>query len=181
MIRVLFVEDDYVARENLALEFRQAGLEVLEERLSAATLQSLNRWAPDVLLLAIGEPPGERGGMEFLSRLRFDALWRHLPVIVLSRLGNLRNLDVMTLGIRAVVAPPEATGKDVAWWIRAAIPSRAVANGELEGDRRAILLSVGHVASRKPHRDSEERHPAEEGTRETASRRAIPSAPSAAR
>ena len=132
MIRVLFVEDDYVAQENLALELCHAGLEVLEERLPGATLQSLNRCAPDVLLLAISQPPGENAGMEFLCHLSDDVLWRHLPVIVLSRLGNLRNLDVMTLGVRAVVARPEATGKDLAWWIRAAVPSPAAANEELK-------------------------------------------------
>src|SRR5262245_9163346 len=165
MIRVLFVEDDYVARENLALELRHAGLEVLEERLPEATLQSLNRCAPDVLLLAIGQPPGESAGMEFLCRLRDDVLWRHLPVIVLSRLGNLRNLDVIALGVHAVVARPEATGRDVGWWIRAAIPSRAGANGELESERRATLLSAGQVASRRPHRDRRRGIPAEPGSR----------------
>jgi DNA-binding response OmpR family regulator len=122
MIRVLLVDDDQVARENFALELLQAGFEVIEERLAEASVDTLNRTMPDVLLLAIGQLPSERAGMEFLASLRDNALWRNLPVIVLSRLGNLRNLDIMALGVRAVLARPEATVSDVAFWIRAAIP-----------------------------------------------------------
>lgn len=151
MTRVMFVEDDHIAHENLAFELRQAGLEVLKERVPEVTLQSVNRCAPDVLLLAIGHLPGERIGMEFLCRLRHHVLWRHLPVIVLSRSGNLRNVDVVSLGIRAVVARPEATGRDVAWWIRAAIPSREAVNGEPRSDQPTAGWASVTWPSLKPH------------------------------
>src|SRR5262245_2915453 len=100
-IRVLLVDDVVVAREDFAGELRQAGLDVREERVYEATLHSLNRRAPDVLLLAVGQLSGEKAGMKFLSRLAFDVFWKHLPVIVLSLLGNLRNLDILALGVRA--------------------------------------------------------------------------------
>src|SRR5262245_49135104 len=152
MARIMFVADDHVARENLALELHQAGLEVLEGRVSEVTLQSVIHCAPDVLLLAIGQLPGERTGMAFLRHLGHDVLWRHLPVIVLSRLGNLRNIDVVSLGIRAVVARPEATGRDVAWWIRAAIPSREAANGEPTSHQPTACRASVTLPSLKPPR-----------------------------
>jgi CheY-like chemotaxis protein len=144
-IRVLLVDDDVVGRENFVVELRQAGLEVLEERVYEASLQSLSRCAPDVLMLAIGQLSGERSGKEFLSRLRFDVSWKDLPVIVLSRLGNPRNLDILALGVRAVVARTEATATDVAWWIRAAIPQSR--HRRPEDDRRTILTNVERMLS----------------------------------
>jgi CheY-like chemotaxis protein len=123
MPRVLFVEDDDDVRENLAVELGQAGLEVLEERLAEAALHSLERYAPDLLLLDIVMPPREMSGLEMLARLRESARWRSLPVIVLSGLGDHLNIDTMArLDVRAVLTKTEVTGTDVARWIEAALP-----------------------------------------------------------
>jgi CheY-like chemotaxis protein len=115
MIDVLFVEDDDVVREIFALGLRKAGFVVSEERFAEAALRSLDRCAPDLLLLDIGMPPGEMSGLELLARLRESDRWRHLPVIVLSGLGNHINLDIMArLGVSAVLTKAEVTGLDVA-------------------------------------------------------------------
>jgi two-component system, OmpR family, response regulator len=112
---VLYVEDDDDVRENVAFELRQAGLAVVEERLAEAALRSLDRHAPDLLLLDIGMPPGEISGIELLARLRESDRWRQLPVIVLSGFGSHINLDIMArLGVSAVLTKAEVTGTDMA-------------------------------------------------------------------
>ena len=115
MARVLFVENNDDYRENLAIELRQIGLEVLEERLAEAAFSSLERCAPDLLLLDILMPPGEMNGIEVLAQLRDHGRWRKLPVIVLSALGEHLNPDIMArLDVRAVLTKTDVTGTDVA-------------------------------------------------------------------
>src|SRR5262245_20935532 len=115
MARVLFVEDNDDYRENLAVELRQIGLEVFEERLAEAAFSSLDRCTPDLLLLDIVMPAGEMNGIEVLAQLRRCDRWRKLPVIVLSALGNHLNPDMMTrLEVRAVLTKTDVTGTDVA-------------------------------------------------------------------
>jgi CheY-like chemotaxis protein len=124
MTRILYVEDEDDVRETFARELRQAGLEVIEERLAEAALQSLASWGPDLLLLDIGMPPGEMGGLSALILLRQSARWKHLPVIVLSALGDRRNPDIMVrLGVRAVLRKGEVTATDVARRIGEALTS----------------------------------------------------------
>jgi CheY-like chemotaxis protein len=124
-VRVLYVEDDDDIRENFAIELRQAGIEeVLEERLAETALYSLDRCTPDLLLLDIGMPPGEMSGLAVLILLRQSARWRHLPVIILSAVGNPANLDLITrLGVRVVLTKGEVTATDVARWIKEVLRS----------------------------------------------------------
>ena len=122
MTRVLFVEDNDDYRENLAVELRQIGLEVLEERLAEAAFSSLERCAPDLLLLDIVMPAGEMNGIEVLAQLRKCDRWRRLPVIVLSALGDHLNPDIMArLEVRAVLTKTDVTGTDVARQIETAL------------------------------------------------------------
>src|SRR5262245_2029106 len=122
MARVLFVEDEDEIRENLAMELRQTGLEVIEERLAEVAFKALDRHAPDLLLLDIGMPPGEMDGIALLASLRESDRWRNLPVIVLSGFANYINLDVTgRLGVHIVLTKGEVTGTDVARWIEATL------------------------------------------------------------
>jgi len=115
MTRVLYVEDEDDIRENFARELRQAGFEVVEERLAEAVFRSLDRCAPDLLLLDIIMPAGEMNGIEVLAQLREHDHWRDLPVIVLSAFGNHLNPDIMArLDVRAVLTKTDVTGTDVA-------------------------------------------------------------------
>jgi two-component system, OmpR family, alkaline phosphatase synthesis response regulator PhoP len=124
MARVLYVEDEDDLRQNFARELRQAGVEILEERLAEGALRSVDRWVPDLVLLDIGMPPGEMSGMELLIALRQNERWRHLPVIVLSGLGSQINLDIMArLGVRTVLTKGEVTARDVARRIEEAVTS----------------------------------------------------------
>jgi len=122
MTRVLYVEDEDDIRENFARELRQAGLDVIEERLAEAALQSLNDWVPDLVLLDIGMPPGEMTGLELLADLRENNRWATLPVIVLSGFGDHLNADIMArLDVRAVLTKTDVTGTDVARRIEAVL------------------------------------------------------------
>jgi CheY-like chemotaxis protein len=124
MTRVLYVEDEDDMRENFARELRQAGLEVIEERLAEAALQSSSDWVPDLVLLDIGMPPGEMSGIELLAGLRENTRWANVPVIVLSGFGNHLNADIMArLGVRAVLTKGEVTASEVARLIQEALTS----------------------------------------------------------
>jgi DNA-binding response OmpR family regulator len=122
MARVLYVEDEDDLRENFARELRQAGFEVIEERLAEAALQSLHDWVPELLILDIGMPPGKMSGLEALTRLRESSRWANLPVIVLSGLGKRVNVDIMVrLGVQIILMKGEITAPEVARWIQEAL------------------------------------------------------------
>jgi CheY-like chemotaxis protein len=92
---VLFVEDDDFIRQTYAEDLRKAGLIVQEERSTSHALDVLSRGLPGVILLNLEMPANHVSGIEMLVRLRNVPEWAHIPVVVLSKLSDVVNPDVM--------------------------------------------------------------------------------------
>jgi CheY-like chemotaxis protein len=81
--QVLIVEDDPALREIYAGALRGYGHEVRTARDGAEALERLeNGWAPCVVFLDLRMPGMD--GWEFSRRLRADARWRRVPVVVVA-------------------------------------------------------------------------------------------------
>ncbi|RYE64786.1 MAG: response regulator [Oxalobacteraceae bacterium] len=89
--RILFIDDDPILREfarvNLASD--QVQIDVAEDGLAA--LDALERQNYDILLVDLEMP--RLDGFGLLSKLRTDARWQHLPVVVESGREDVDAID----------------------------------------------------------------------------------------
>jgi CheY-like chemotaxis protein len=79
---VLLVEDDIRARERIARSLQATGWQVTEAGNGREALERLGVATPSLILLDLIMP--EMDGFEFLHKMRANAAWRDIPVIVLS-------------------------------------------------------------------------------------------------
>jgi len=111
---ILFVEDDDDVRELFGFILREAGFTVVEVGRAEAALEAIDQRLPDVILLDMFMPPGEMSGIELLARLREQAGWAAVPVVVFSGFGDVINRDLMArLGVRAVLLKSAGGGPEV--------------------------------------------------------------------
>jgi CheY-like chemotaxis protein len=79
---VLIVEDDDTTREMIRRVLEKEGWSTAEAENGLVGLKRLAEAAPDAILLDLMMP--EMDGFEFLARLRENAAWRGIPVIVVT-------------------------------------------------------------------------------------------------
>jgi signal transduction histidine kinase/DNA-binding response OmpR family regulator len=79
---VLIVEDDASTRDVVRRILKKSGWRVSEAENGLIGLEHLKEAEPDAILLDLMMP--EMDGFEFLSRLRGQAEWRRIPVIVIT-------------------------------------------------------------------------------------------------
>jgi CheY-like chemotaxis protein len=79
---VLIVEDDAPTSELLRRTLQQIDCKVVEAENGRVGLERLNEAVPDLILLDLMMP--EMDGFEFIARVRAEARWRHIPVIVVT-------------------------------------------------------------------------------------------------
>jgi CheY-like chemotaxis protein len=85
---VLLVDDDPEQRELMRRHITNLGHETLDAEHGAGALQMLEKGrTPDVILLDIQMPV--MGGFETLAALKNHAVWRDIPVIMLSALDDI--------------------------------------------------------------------------------------------
>lgn len=82
MMRVLLIEDDPLFRAPVSHMLRQSGYQVECAASGEEAMRLLESARPDLVLLDLAMPG--MGGLTFLRRLRADARWAALPVVVLS-------------------------------------------------------------------------------------------------
>ncbi len=98
--RILLVEDSAITRTMVAQLLRMLGYNVAEAEDGARALRVLEDFNAEAVITDVEMP--EIDGIELIKRLRADARWRSLPVIVLSTRGS--NSDKQ----RAVIAGADA-------------------------------------------------------------------------
>jgi|GEM_PF-1900086 len=84
--RILIVDDESLNREVLSRRLQREGYRPTGARSGPEALQLMEDEAFDAVLLDIQMP--EMNGIEVLQRLKKDARWLHLPVIMLSALTD---------------------------------------------------------------------------------------------
>ena len=104
---ILLIEDSDDFRDFFAEVLRDSGFNVVESALASTGLELLQDWTPDLIVLDLGMPPGEMGGIEFLARIRESRRWATLPVVILSGIGELIN---RTSSPGYASMPPSARG-----------------------------------------------------------------------
>jgi CheY-like chemotaxis protein len=118
--RVLLAEDDRFLRRAAEASLRRHGLEVLtaadgEEALRIARAESL-----DLILLDVMMP--KLDGFEVLSALKQDDATAHIPVLVLSNLGQERDVaQAKALGAVAFLVKANLSLQDLIERVDAAL------------------------------------------------------------
>ena len=99
---VLLVEDDPDTRQALAELLEDAGFRCILAAHGRAAIEALSHETPSLLLIDLLMPV--MNGVELIARLRGDARWEHLPIVVMTADGDriigvdLSGLDVDVLG-----------------------------------------------------------------------------------
>jgi len=84
--KVLIVEDDKFLREIIVKKMIKVGFEVKNARNSKETMDILDDWSPDIILLDL-ILPGE-GGFSILEKIKKEVRLASIPVVILSNLGQ---------------------------------------------------------------------------------------------
>ena len=141
---ILIVEDEAAIRELLVFALAPLGYRLAEVDSAEAALDWLRAQTPDLILLD-WMLPGE-SGVDFARRLRADARWKALPVIMLTARGDeadrVRGLDT---GADDFVTKPFSP-RELASRIRALL--RRVQPGADEGPLEVEGLRLDPVSHR---------------------------------
>ena len=86
MATILVVDDEAVCAEPMLRVLGSYGFDTLSARSGLEAFQRLNSARVDAIVLDLMMP--EMDGLTFLSRLRRDPRWRHIPVIVVSGMAD---------------------------------------------------------------------------------------------
>lgn len=87
--RILVVDDDHELLQMIGLILERANFEVLKADDGARGLTVAKETVPDLIILDVMMP--EIDGMEVCRLLRADITTRHIPVIMMSALGDMDN------------------------------------------------------------------------------------------
>ncbi|MDH5546265.1 MAG: response regulator [Gammaproteobacteria bacterium] len=95
--RILVVDDDEVLLEYYSTILRRAGMEVQTVSNPLASLDELDRFQPELILLDVFMP--QCSGPELAQVIRQDDYYAHIPIVFLSTEANIdRQLAAMKLG-----------------------------------------------------------------------------------
>jgi len=83
---LLIIEDESAIREMVAMALRPAGYELLEAETGERGLQLMREQPPDLILLDWMLPG--MSGIDLVRRLRADASWSAIPIILLTARGE---------------------------------------------------------------------------------------------
>ena len=86
MKKIIVVEDEDVLVKALSIELLGAGFEVMSALDGEAGLALIQKEEPDLVLLDLTMP--KLPGFEVLKKLKEEANTKHIPVVILSNLGQ---------------------------------------------------------------------------------------------
>ena len=89
--RILLAEDDRFLRKAAAARLKQAGYDVVPAADGEEAIRLARTEAPDLVLLDLIMPKLQ--GFEVLRRLKADPVTAAIPVVVLSNLGQDRDVE----------------------------------------------------------------------------------------
>ncbi|MFE6685198.1 response regulator [Streptomyces sp. NPDC057743] len=153
MTRVLLIEDDPAVRRGVELGLRRSGHDTEAVATGEDGLESLEPFAPDIVLLDLMLPG--MSGLEVCRRIRETS---QLPIVILSARGD--DIDVV-VGLEAgaddyIIKP--ASGEVIEARMRSVL--RRVAPAQPDGDARDQLLVQGDLeidgVSMRVHKRGEE-------------------------
>ncbi len=112
MEKILLIEDDPFLSEIYVTKFEEAGFEISVAQDGMLGLQKIKEHAPDLLLLDIVMP--NMDGFEFLRTIKEDPEFTHIPIVILSNLGEQENVEKgFELGAEAYIIKAHYTPTEV--------------------------------------------------------------------
>lgn len=112
MTTVLVIEDDSFLVDAYSTKLRKAGFKTILATNGEEGLKQAKTNKPDVVLLDLLIP--KRNGFDVLADLKADKHLRHVPVIVLSNLGQERDVEqVRQLGAEDYLIKANVTMKEI--------------------------------------------------------------------
>lgn len=113
--KILLVEDDKTLREMYREKFEMEGFNITTKNTGKEGLESLEKDIPDIILLDILMP--DMNGLEMLKEMKKNRLYRDIPVILLTNLGESKiDMDPelsFALGIKDYLIKTKHTPDDV--------------------------------------------------------------------
>ena len=88
---ILVVDDDEKLQKMLTFFFTKKGFKVMHAEDGFAAIKMLETLRPDLILLDLAMP--NMDGFELCKRIKESAVWREIPLIVLSALSALDNRE----------------------------------------------------------------------------------------
>jgi len=91
MKKILVIEDDIFLRKVIVRKLSKSGYLPIEAVDGEKGLEELEKQKPDLILLDLILP--EMTGFEFLAKVKKNHLFSKIPVIILSNLGDKKDID----------------------------------------------------------------------------------------
>ncbi len=89
--KILIIEDDQFLRELIAKKLTQEGYEIVQAADGEEGLKQVKKTKPDLILLDLILP--ELDGFDVLTKIKQDNQVSHIPVIILSNLGQREDIN----------------------------------------------------------------------------------------
>lgn len=105
--QILIVEDNETLRELWADTVQGAGYQAVPAATAAEAFRMLHSLRPDLVLLDLVMPSMEMNGIELLARLHENPDWTHIPIVVISGIGeSVDRQGAARLGVRSILSKP---------------------------------------------------------------------------
>jgi len=123
MKRLLFIEDELALQKTLGDMFRRNGYEVISALNGKAGIELANKEKPDVILLDLILP--KMDGFEVLSNLKKTEETKEIPVIILTNLDNISDIDkALELGAKIYLVKANYSQEEVVEKVNQILSSR---------------------------------------------------------
>jgi len=115
MTKIAIIEDDPVINQMYRMKFEADGFEVQLADNGNRGVALVEKFQPDMILLDLQMP--QMGGAEALEIIRAHDWGKHIPVIILTNLGeeespkHLRGLGIDSYIVKADLTPRQVVGR----------------------------------------------------------------------
>ena len=110
--KILLVEDDLFLIRAYQIKLENEGFELIIAKDALEGMEKVRNVHPDLVLLDVMLPHGS--GFEILEAVKKDEMLRHIPVIILSNLGQQQDIERgLTLGAATYLIKTDVKLEDV--------------------------------------------------------------------
>jgi DNA-binding response OmpR family regulator len=119
-IKIAIIEDDQVIAQMYRMKFESEGFEVQIAENGKLGVELSEHMKPDMILLDLKMP--EMSGEEALKAIRASDWGKHIPVIILTNLGEEEApKSLQTLGVHSYIVKAELTPRQVTERVKQAL------------------------------------------------------------
>lgn len=121
--KIAIIEDDGVIRQMYRMKFENEGFEVQVADNGKDGVALATHMKPDIILLDLHMP--EMNGAEALSEIRKMPWGKHIPVIILTNLGEEESpKSLRALGIHSYIVKADYTPRQVVARVKEALENK---------------------------------------------------------